>query len=180
MSETNNDNTNTNDQNNEGKDTPGKTFTQADIDAIVGKTKAEAKAKTENSIAEAIKAEREKWEAEAKMTEAEKQKAREEEFRTHLAEKEAELNRRDALNRAKELLAEKKVSQKFAEFLIAETTDETEKKIAEFLKTFDEAVEATTTERLKGKTPERMTDNKKTSGNSYNGRVISQGGRTGF
>lgn len=178
MSEINNGSTNDQDQ---GKNTtPEKTFTQADIDAIVGKTKAETKAKTENSIAEAIKAEREKWEAEAKMTEAEKQKARDDEFKAHLAEKEAELNRRDALNRAKELLAEKKVSQKFADFLIAETTDETEKKVAEFLKTFDEAVEATTNERLKGKTPERMTDNKKTSGSSYSGRVISQGGRTGF
>lgn len=156
-----------------------KTFTQADIDAIIGKTKAEMKAKQQSELEQALKAEREKFEAEAKMTEEEREKARDEELKKHLADKEAELNRREATNRAKELLSEKSIDQKFASFLISDTIEATEDNVKNFAKIFDQAVEATTTERLKGKTPEKMTD-EKSSSSKFKGRTISQHGRTGF
>ena len=61
-----------------------KTFTQEDIDAIIGKTKAEMKAKQQSELEQALKAERERIEAEAKMTEEEREKARDEEFKKQI------------------------------------------------------------------------------------------------
>lgn len=76
-------------------------------------------------VAKALQTAREKWEEEAKLTDAEKETKRMSEREQALAEKEAELNRREFTTDIKSKLTAQQLPLSFAEVLAAGCTAET-------------------------------------------------------
>lgn len=86
-------------------------------------------------VNKALETAREKWEAEAKLTEEERTNKRISEKEQALAEKEAELNRREFTSSIKEKLAENGLPLTFAEILAVGTTEENVDEVLTSIKT---------------------------------------------
>lgn len=141
-----------NDSNKDGKHE--KTFTQDEVNQLIGKYRSEGKSKAEADIAKAVADAKAEWERQAKMTEDERVKEASVKREKELAEKEKALALRENTANAKELLAEKHIDTSMAKFLVTSDAEETKKNIEEFEKAYAKAVEAGVEDKLKGKTPE--------------------------
>lgn len=142
----------------------------------------------EAKIADALKAERKKWEKESadkakrakeeakrleSLSEAERAKEELEASRKELAAKEAELSRRELELSMAKVMAKEGVPHEFLNHLIGEDSESTLKNIKGFKKLFDKKVEEAVNERLKNKTPEA-------GGISLGGDGGNTGGRNAF
>lgn len=142
-----------NDSNKDGKNEK-KTFTQDEVNQLIGKYRSEGKSKAEADIAKAVADAKAEWERQAKMTEDERVKEASVKREKELADKEKALSLRENTANAKELLAEKHIDTSMAKFLVTSDAEETKKNIEEFEKAYAKAVEAGVEDKLKGKTPE--------------------------
>ena len=122
-----------------------KTFTQADLDKILSKKFAQWKKKEEE-----IRAEEER---KAKLTEAEKLAEERKEFEA--MRKQFEYEKR--VNSTSKTLASNNLPVEFADFLIAEDDEATTQRVDLFKNAFNEAVEKSVNQRLKGNTPKTST-----------------------
>ena len=119
-------------------------------------------------IAEAVKKElakaRKQWDKEAEnkakekkrleqLSDDERAKAELEKAQKDLADKEAELTRKELKLEMNKVLAERSIPLQFMDYLIAEDSESTLKRITEFEKEFKKAVKAAVDEKLKGKAP---------------------------
>ena len=141
-----------NDSNKDGKHE--KTFTQDEVNQLIGKYRSEGKSKAEADIAKAVADAKAEWERQAKMTEDERVKEASVKREKELADKEKALALRENTANAKELLAEKHIDTSMAKFLVTSDAEETKKNIEEFEKAYAKAIEAGVEDKLKGKTPE--------------------------
>jgi hypothetical protein len=141
-----------NDSNKDGKHE--KTFTQDEVNQLIGKYRSEGKSKAEADIAKAVADAKAEWERQAKMTEDERVKEASVKREKELADKEKALALRENTANAKELLAEKHIDTSMAKFLVTSDAEETMKNIEEFEKAYAKAIEAGVEDKLKGKTPE--------------------------
>ncbi len=141
-----------NDSNKDGKHE--KTFTQDEVNQLIGKYRSEGKSKAEADIAKAVADAKAEWERQAKMTEDERVKEASIKREKELADKEKALALRENTANAKELLAEKHIDTSMAKFLVTSDAEETMKNIEEFEKAYAKAIEAGVEDKLKGKTPE--------------------------
>lgn len=141
-----------NDSNKDGKHE--KTFTQEEVNQLIGKYRSEGKSKAEADIAKAVADAKAEWERQAKMTEDERVKEASVKREKELADKEKALALRENTANAKELLAEKHIDTSMAKFLVTSDAEETMKNIEEFEKAYAKAIEAGVEDKLKGKTPE--------------------------
>lgn len=141
-----------NDSNKDGKHE--KTFTQDEVNQLIGKYRSEGKSKAEADIAKAVADAKAEWERQAKMTEDERVKEASIKREKELADKENALALRENTANAKELLAEKHIDTSMAKFLVTSDAEETTKNIEEFEKAYAKAIEAGVEDKLKGKTPE--------------------------
>ena len=141
-----------NDSNKDGKHE--KTFTQDEVNQLIGKYRSEGKSKAEADIAKAVADAKAEWERQAKMTEDERVKEASVKREKELDDKEKALALRENTANAKELLAEKHIDTSMAKFLVTSDAEETKKNIEEFEKAYAKAVEAGVEDKLKGKTPE--------------------------
>lgn len=141
-----------NDSNKDGKHE--KTFTQDEVNQLIGKYRSEGKSKAEADIAKAVADAKAEWERQAKMTEDERVKEASVKREKELADKEKALALRENTATAKELLAEKHIDTSMAKFLVTSDAEETMKNIEEFEKAYAKAIEAGIEDKLKGKTPE--------------------------
>ena len=141
-----------NDSNKDGKHE--KTFTQDEVNQLIGKYRSEGKSKAEADIAKAVADAKAEWERQAKMTEDERVKEASVKREKELADKEKALAIRENTANAKELLAEKHIDTSMAKFLVTSDAEETMKNIEEFEKAYAKAIEAGVEDKLKGKTPE--------------------------
>ena len=126
-----------------------KTFTQAELDKILNKKFAQWQKKTEEAKAEA--------ERKAKLTEAEKLAEERKEFEE--MKKQFEYEQR--VNSTSKVLASNNLPIEFADFLIAETDEATTQRVDLFKNAFNQAIEKTINERLRGKTPKVPTQTSK-------------------
>ena len=126
-----------------------KTFTQAELDKILNKKFAQWQKKTEEAKIEA--------ERKAKLTEAEKLAEERKEFEA--MRKQFEHEKR--VNSTSKALASNNLPVEFADFLIAEDDEATTQRVDLFKNAFNEAVEKTVNERLKGSVPKVGTSTKK-------------------
>ena len=122
-----------------------KTFTQAELDKILNKKFAQWQKKTEEAKQEA--------ERRAKLTEAEKLAEERKEFEA--MRKQFEYEKR--VNSTSKTLASNNLPVEFADFLIAEDDEATTQRVDLFKNAFNEAVEKSVTQRLKGNTPKTST-----------------------
>lgn len=119
-------------------------------------------------IAEAVKKElakaRKQWDKEAEskakekkrleqLSDDERAKAELEKAQKDLADKEAELTRKELKLEMNKVLAERSIPLQFMDYLIAEDSESTLKRITEFEKEFKKAVKSAVDEKLKGKAP---------------------------
>ena len=141
-----------NDSNKDGKNE--KTFTQGEVNQLIGKYRSEGKSKAEADIAKAVADAKAEWERQAKMTEDERVREASVKREKELADKEKALALRENTANAKELLAEKHIDTSMAKFLVTSDAEETMKNIEEFEKAYAKAIEAGVEDKLKGKTPE--------------------------
>ena len=126
-----------------------KTFTQEELDKILNKKFAQWQKKTEEAKAEA--------ERKAKLTEAEKLAEERKEFEE--MKKQFEYEQR--VNSTSKVLASNNLPIEFADFLIAETDEATTQRVDLFRNAFNQAIEKTINERLRGKTPKVSTQTSK-------------------
>jgi hypothetical protein len=123
-------------------------FTRDELNKILAAEKEKAK---EEVVKEFQEAERLKnMSAEQKAKELEKKRQRE------FEEKEKEVNFREMKLQAIDILNEEKLPIKAVDFVVAETAEETQKRIADFKEIFSNAVEEHTEKKLKGSTPKEV------------------------
>ena len=138
-----------------------------DTDDKGGKSK-EDSVDIQLKIADAVKKElakaRKQWDKEAEnkakekkrleqLSDDERAKAELEKAQKDLADKEAELTRKELKLEMNKVLAERSIPLQFMDYLIAEDSESTLKRITEFEKEFKKAVKAAVDEKLKGKAP---------------------------
>lgn len=131
-----------------------KTFTQEEVDAMKVEWEKTALDKQTAEIEKAKQAAMKEAERVAKLS-ADEKKAEE---LKNLQDKVADLEREKVLSALKEdartILEEQKLPSSFLSFVLGEDLDKTKESIHALKKAFDESVQATVEERLKGKTPE--------------------------
>ena len=125
-----------------------KLFTQEELDKILNKKFAQWQKKTEEAKAEA--------ERKAKLTEAEKLAEERKEFEA--MRKQFMYEKR--VNSTSKVLASNNLPVEFADFLIAETDEATTQRVDLFKNAFNEALEKSVRERLRGNTPKISTQKK--------------------
>ena len=136
----------------EGNDTP-KTLTQDEVNAIVQKEKADAKAKYEKEIEKARAEAKAEAERIAKLTQEEREKELAEQQKQALASKEKELTLRENKLEGLSKLTEAKIPTTFIDFVMSEDKEQMGKNIESFKTEWDKAINAEVENRLKGDTP---------------------------
>lgn len=120
----------------------GKTYDQAYVDQLI----AQQKQAQEAAVAEALKV--------AGMDAESKAKYEKEQADKKLADREAEIARRELRADARELIAEKGISQDFLDLLIGKDMKDTKARIEAFKARYDADVQAQVEKRMVGKTPQ--------------------------
>lgn len=131
-----------------------KMFTQEQVDALKSEWEKSASEKQIKEIEKAKEEAKKEAERVAKLT-ADEKKA--EEFKS-LQDKVAELEREKAFStlkeQAREMMDKEKLPSSLLEFILGEDVEKTKENISIFKKAFDESVQSTVEERIKGKTPD--------------------------
>jgi len=126
----------------------------SEADKRVNQALATSKAKWDEDHAAAIVTERAEAKRLALMSVTEREKELEKQRVSQLDERENKLNRRDIQIKAINKLDAESLPVSFAEMLIGKTEAETMVNVGTFQKSWQTAIDAEVTKRLKGKTPE--------------------------
>ncbi len=130
-----------------------KTFTQDELNRILGERLSQAQAKWEKDLQSRLEAAKTEAEKLAKMNAEQKAQYEREKRETELAKREGEITRRELRATALESLAEKGLPKQLADLLTYNDAESTQKSLDAAEKAFREAVEAGVNERLKGSAP---------------------------
>ena len=149
----------------------GKTFSQADMDALAGKVRAEEKAKNEQAINEAVKNAIAEYERQAKLTAEEKEKEAKTKREAELKAREDEITLRERKISAQEILRDKGVSTELADFIVDLDEKKTNDNIEKLVKVYNKAVEDGVAGKLKGNPPTDFSQNN--NGNSDDKKKVS-------
>lgn len=164
---TGNTDTITTDTSNNQTETPGKTFTQKDVDKLIQDRLAREQSKWEKKVQE------EKTEAEklAKMKADEKAKYQEEKRIAALEEREKAIQTRELKAQAYETLAEKNLPKELVDILNYESADTCNASIEAVEKAFQSAVEKAVNDKLRGGQPPKsgQSSNNSTFGFNFTG-----------
>ena len=135
------------------ENTAGKTFTQADMDALAGKIRGEEKAKHEqavkDAIAQAIAEERRQAQLTAEERESEAKQRRDAELKA----REDAITLRERRITAQELLSQKNIPIDLVDFVVDLDETKTKENIEKLAKTYNKSVETGVTDKLKGTPP---------------------------
>ena len=126
---------------------------QAKIDAAVAARLADEKAKWEKAYQKKAAADKKEAERLAKLSEDERRAAELEARNKELEAKDQEIRRKELKLETVKVLADRSLPVAFADYLIAEDSESTLKRITAFEKEYKKAVEAGVNEKLKGKAP---------------------------
>ena len=102
--------------NNEAK--AGKTFTQEEVNKLVGSTRTEEREKSEKAVKDAVAEAIAEYERKAKLTEEEREKEAKSKYEAELKARENEITLRERKIQAQEMLAEKKIPTELVDFVI--------------------------------------------------------------
>lgn len=138
-------------------DKSGKTLTQAEVDALIEKRLARERRDAEKRTAEAVEKARQEAEERARMTEEERGKADREkaekaarEREAKLAEREAEITRRELRAQAVDALIEKDLPKELGQLLDYSSEDACQESLKTVEKVFRSAVQAGIDARIAG------------------------------
>ena len=130
-----------------------KTFTQEDVNRIIQDRLAKERQKWEKEFETKLTEAKTEAEKLAKMNVEQKAEYERQQREKKLAEREAEITRRELRATALETLAEKGLPKQLADILVYTDAEACQKSIENVEKVFREAVEAAVNERLKGEPP---------------------------
>lgn len=136
-----------------------KTFSQSDVDGIVGKIKSEEKAKRETLINEAVSSAIAEYERKAKMSQEEREKEAKARRESELAEREKNISLRERQIEAREMLVAKGLSTDLVKFVVDVDADKMKSNIDDLVKTYNKSVEFSVSEKLKGQAPKDFSSN---------------------
>ena len=102
--------------NNEAK--AGKTFTQEEVNKLVGNIRTEEREKSEKAVKDAVAEAIAEYERKAKLTEEEREKEAKSKYEAELKARENEIILREIRIQAQEMLAEKKIPTELVDFVI--------------------------------------------------------------
>lgn len=124
---------------------PERTFTRAEVgkmvNAQVSQEREKLTAAFDEKLADAIAKERSEWEAEQKMTAEQLAEKQRQAAEKQLAEKTAQVERRERLLNAKDKLSAKQLPLDLAEVLVGKTDEETDLKINQFQQAVDQQLQ---------------------------------------
>lgn len=136
-----------------GNDNAGKVFSQADMDNLAGKIRAEEKRKGEqamkDAIAQAIAEER----RQAQLTADEREKEVKQKREAELKAREDAITLRERRLMAQELLSQKHILIDLVDFVVDLDETKTKENIEKLAKTYNKSVENGVTDKLKGTPP---------------------------
>lgn len=139
--------------NQEAKDTKGKTLTQEEFEKALSERLKREREKADKERAEALKKEREEWERQAKLSEEERKAEERKRMEQETAQKLRDITLRENRADAREILQEKNISTELVDFVVDVDADKTRENIINLESAFTKAVEAAVADRLKGQTP---------------------------
>ncbi len=131
----------------------GKTYSQADLDKLAGKIRAEEQAKNDQAIKDAVANALAEERRQAKLSDEEREKEAKSKRDAELKEREDKVTLRERRLEAKEMLQEKKIPTELVDFVIDLDADIVKAKVEKLAKTYNKSVETGVTEKLKGTPP---------------------------
>lgn len=149
----------------------GKTFTQADMDALAGKIRNEEKAKHDQAVKDAIASALEEERRQAKLTAEEREKEAKAKREAELQKREDEITLRERRILAQESLREKNVPTDLADFIVDLDEKITNENIEKLVKVYNKSVEDGVAGKLKGNPPTDFSQNN--GGNAGEKKKIS-------
>jgi hypothetical protein len=138
--------------NNEGAKVE-KTFSQDEVNILVGNTRKEEREKNQKAIEDAVAIAIAEEQRKAKLTEEERAKESQAKYERELKAREEEITLRERKIQAQTLLAEKKIPLELVDFVINADEKVMNENIEKLTKTFNTSVEAGITDKLKGNPP---------------------------
>lgn len=130
-----------------------KTFTQADLDNLAGKVRAEEKAKQDQAIKDAVANALAEERRQAKLTEEEREKEAKSRREAELKAREDNITLRERRVEAQELLKAKNIPIDLVDFVVDLDENKTKENIEKLAKTYNKSVETGVTDKLKGTPP---------------------------
>lgn len=137
--------------------TGGKTFTQAELDAIVGKRVNDVTAKQSQAVTDAVAKAIAEERRQAQLTQEQRDKEAEAKRQADLKAREDAITIRERKLKAQEKLAEKGVPIGMADFVVDLDEAKMDANIEKLAQSYSQSVEAGVTNKLKGNTPEDLT-----------------------
>lgn len=137
----------------------GKTFTQADMDALAGKIRNEEKAKHDQAVKDAIASALEEERRQAKLTAEEREKEAKTKREAELKAREEQITLRERKIAVQEKLKEKNVPTELADFLVDLDEKITDENIEKMVKVYNKSVEDGVAGKLKGNPPTDFSQN---------------------
>ena len=131
----------------------GKTFSQEEVNKLVGSTRVEEKQKSEQAIKDAVANAIAEYERKAKLTEEEREKEANTKREAELKSREESVTLRERKIEAKELLASKNIPTELVEFVIDLDDKVMNANIEKLTKTYNTSVENGIADKLKGNPP---------------------------
>lgn len=149
----------TNDGKNEEK--VGKTFTQEEVNKLVGSTRIEEKQKSELAVKEAVASAIAEYERKAKLTEEEREKEAKAKYESELKGREEQITLRERRIEAQEALAKRKIPVELVDFVINADAETMMANIEKLTETYNSSVETGITDKLKGNPPKDFSNTNK-------------------
>ena len=150
-----------------------KTFSQADMDNLAGKIRAEEKAKNDIIIKEAIANALAEERRQAKLTEEEREKEAKSKREAELLEREQQITLRERRIEAQELLSQKNIPVDLVDFVVDLDKNKTMENIEKLTKTYNKSVENGVTDKLKGNPPTDFSSSNNTNETDKPKKVMS-------
>ena len=131
----------------------GKTFTQADMDALAGKIRGEEKAKHEQAVRDAIAQAIAEERRQAQLTVEQRESEAKQKYEADLKSREDSITLRERRLFAQELLVQKNIPIDWVDFVVDLDETKTKENIEKLAKTYNKSVESGVTDKLKGTPP---------------------------
>lgn len=136
-----------------------KTFSQDEVNSIVGQRLKDVQAKQEEAIKNAVALAVAEERRQAKLTEEEREKEAKTKREAELKERETNLTLRENKIKAQELLSQKKIPIELVDFVVDLDENKTKENIEKLAKTYNKSVETGVTDKLKGTPPTDFSNN---------------------
>ena len=131
----------------------GKTFSQADMDALAGKIRGEEKVKNEQAIKDAVAQAIAEERRQAQLTSEQRENEAKQKRERELKEREDAITLRERRLTAQEMLSQKNIPIDLVDFVVDLDETKTKENVEKLAKTYNKSVENGVTDKLKGTPP---------------------------